>query len=251
MTSNQDYSLYHSFISAFSPMGYKGIDRADPLMLEIENMTEANNQYFFAGDLLQGKIIFSSNRSLEMIGVDPEELTPYHNLEAIHPDEVYRNTGGWAKLLQLANGLFIDQKGFSILSVNMKMRNPKGVYSEILFQSYLFYSDLPRKSVYLLQVLTNIDSFKMSKHGYHYYVGNDPRYFRYPDQELLNIGNVFSKRELEIIRLIAKGMSSEQVAEKLFLSLFTVNTHRGNILKKTSKANIPELIYELKEKGVL
>jgi hypothetical protein len=172
-------------------------------------------------------------------------------LEAVHPKEVYRNTNGWAKLLNMANDLLIAKNGFSILSVNMKMRNPTGSYSEILFQSYLFYYEIPHKSVYLLQVLTNIDSFRKRKHGYHYYVGNDLSYFRYPDVEMMQNGNDFTKREFEIIKHIASGMSSEQIAQKTFLSTHTVNTHRRNILKKTGKAYIPDLIYDLKERGLL
>jgi DNA-binding CsgD family transcriptional regulator len=46
-------------------------------------------------------------------------------------------------------------------------------------------------------------------------------------------------------------MHTEQIAEKLFLSPFTVNTHRGNILKKTGKAHIFELINELQDRGIL
>lgn len=76
-------------------------------------------------------------------------------------------------------------------------------------------------------------------------------YFRYPDQEMLQMGNVFTKREFEIIKLIATGLNTEQIADRLFLSAYTVNTHRGNILKKTHKTQISDLIYELKERGVL
>ena len=65
------------------------------------------------------------------------------------------------------------------------------------------------------------------------------------------MGNVFSDREFEIIKLIESGMSTEQIAEKLFLSPYTVNTHRGNILRKTGKSHIFELINELQERGLL
>jgi len=76
-------------------------------------------------------------------------------------------------------------------------------------------------------------------------------FFRYPDDELLNVCKDFTKRELEIIKLIESGMSSEQIAEKLFISPYTINTHRGNILKKSGKAHVSELIYELMEQGKL
>ena len=99
--------------------------------------------------------------------------------------------------------------------------------------------------------LTNIDKFKMKKNGYHYYTGNDLSYFNYPDDELLKIGNIFTKRELEITKLIESGLNSEQIAEKLFLSHYTINAHRANILKKTNKSHISELIYDLNERGLL
>ena len=89
------------------------------------------------------------------------------------------------------------------------------------------------------------------KHGFHYYLGNDLSYFKFPDRTLLNTGNIFTRREFDIIKLIATGDTSEQIAEKLFLSHYTVNTHRGNILKKTNKEHISELIYELMEQGLL
>jgi len=44
--------------------------------------------------------------------------------------------------------------------------------------------------------------------------------------------NTLSSRETEIIQLIAAGMTNKEIAEKLFLSIHTVKTHRKNIIKK-------------------
>ncbi len=251
MKDNQDYSLFHNFIDDFLPIGFNGIDPNDPLLVEIEKSTEMNNQYFFVADLLQGKILFTSKRSIDMIGVDPKELNPYHNIEATHPDEVHRNTKGWAKLIYMANNLLAAKSGNSLFATNMKLLNPEGVYTETLFQCYLFYSEIPHKTVYTLQVHTNIDWYKNIRKGVYHYSGNDVSYFRYPDEELLNVCKDFTKREFEIIKLIGLGLSSEQIAEKLFVSPYTINTHRGNILKKSGKAHVSELIYELMEQGKL
>jgi len=65
------------------------------------------------------------------------------------------------------------------------------------------------------------------------------------------MGSGFSDREMEILKLIESGLGSKEIAEKLFLSVHTVNTHRRNILEKFGKAQISDLIYELKEKGLL
>jgi DNA-binding CsgD family transcriptional regulator len=45
--------------------------------------------------------------------------------------------------------------------------------------------------------------------------------------------------------------SSEHIAKKLFLSVNTVNTHRRNILEKTGKAQISELIYDFQQLRIL
>ena len=49
-------------------------------------------------------------------------------------------------------------------------------------------------------------------------------------------------REIEIIRLIEKEMSNKQIAEQLFLSERTVETHRKNIFRKTHTASVIGLV---------
>lgn len=50
-------------------------------------------------------------------------------------------------------------------------------------------------------------------------------------------------RETEIISLIAKGMTTRQIAQKTGLSTETIKTHRKNILRKNGISSIPQLIY--------
>ncbi len=45
---------------------------------------------------------------------------------------------------------------------------------------------------------------------------------------------VLSRREKEILALVAAGYTSQQIADKLFISLHTVNTHRRNLVRKTN-----------------
>ncbi|MFH0894316.1 MAG: response regulator [Bacteroidota bacterium] len=51
-----------------------------------------------------------------------------------------------------------------------------------------------------------------------------------------------TNRELEIIQHICKGQSSSEIAEKLFISQRTVDTHRANIIEKCEVKNTAELI---------
>ncbi|MBK7871327.1 MAG: response regulator transcription factor [Saprospiraceae bacterium] len=51
-----------------------------------------------------------------------------------------------------------------------------------------------------------------------------------------------TEREIEIIRLVAEGLSSTEIGEKLFISPRTVDTHRNNILQKLDLPNIAALV---------
>jgi len=52
-----------------------------------------------------------------------------------------------------------------------------------------------------------------------------------------------TEREKEIALLVAKGMSSKQVARKLLISIETVKTHRRRMLQKNNISSFPHLVY--------
>lgn len=60
---------------------------------------------------------------------------------------------------------------------------------------------------------------------------------------------ILSKRELEILPLIAKGYGNKDIAEKLFVSVKTVEAHKTRIMDKLNLKSKPELVeYALKKK---
>ncbi|MDR7209986.1 response regulator transcription factor [Flavobacterium piscis] len=54
--------------------------------------------------------------------------------------------------------------------------------------------------------------------------------------------NVLSNKETEVLGLISKGLTTKEIAAKLFVSSRTIETHRANILKKLEVKNTAELI---------
>ena len=249
--TNLNYKLFFNIIEKYGPQGFAGIDPNDPLIIEAEQMMEKNDQFFYFGDLILFQILYTSKRSMDMMGVEPADLSGAHFFNAVHPDEMNRNILGRSVLLKLAHNLYLAENGLKVLSSNFRIKNANGKYDNLLMQFYIYYSTLPYKSVFVFKVHTNINWFKTHKHGCHYYLGDELSNFRFPDNELLMKGNIFSRREFDILQLIEKGHSSEKVAEKLFLSTNTVNTHRRNILHKSGIMHMSELIHDLKEQGVL
>ena len=53
---------------------------------------------------------------------------------------------------------------------------------------------------------------------------------------------VITRREKEVLKLIAEGLTNKQMAEKLFISTTTVDTHRNNLLSKFNVKNTANLI---------
>jgi DNA-binding CsgD family transcriptional regulator len=60
-----------------------------------------------------------------------------------------------------------------------------------------------------------------------------------------------TRRELEVLRLVAKGYSDRRIADELFVSERTVNAHVRNMLQKTEAENRTELSIWARGKGVL
>lgn len=60
-----------------------------------------------------------------------------------------------------------------------------------------------------------------------------------------------SKREMEILIMVSKGMISKEISNSLFISINTVNNHRQKILRKLNTKNVIEAINYAKELGLL
>jgi len=60
-----------------------------------------------------------------------------------------------------------------------------------------------------------------------------------------------SKRELEVLELMASGLSNQEIADKLFLSLNTVKTHTSNVFLKLSVRRRTQAIQKAKELSLI
>ncbi|WP_055434752.1 response regulator transcription factor [Lacinutrix algicola] len=98
---------------------------------------------------------------------------------------------------------------------------------------------------------------QVAEKGFHY----DEQVLQYVHESLVNPkdkktkstfdANYFTKREIEVLELICKQMTTSDIAKKLFISPRTVEGHRNNLLLKTEAKNVAGLvIYALKNKLV-
>ena len=71
------------------------------------------------------------------------------------------------------------------------------------------------------------------------------------EQKELKNQPTLTRREKEILTLISEGFTNPQIAEKLFISLYTVETHRKNLLSKFNTNNTASLIKIAATNGLL
>jgi len=62
---------------------------------------------------------------------------------------------------------------------------------------------------------------------------------------------VLSQREFEVLKLITKGYKTAEIADELYVSVHTINSHRKNILKKLNLKSPTELIVYAMETGLV
>ena len=53
---------------------------------------------------------------------------------------------------------------------------------------------------------------------------------------------VLTRREKEVLELIADGLTTQEIADKLFVSAATVETHRKNLLLKLEAKNVAAMV---------
>ncbi len=64
-------------------------------------------------------------------------------------------------------------------------------------------------------------------------------------------GGELSDRELEVLRMMALGLTNAEIGERLYVSVRTVETHRSHIHQKLNVRNRAELVRRAKEAGLL
>jgi DNA-binding CsgD family transcriptional regulator len=235
----EDYSLFYKFFVTYSEQDFKAINPDDPLVRELDSYMENNHQLFYITDVIQLDIKFISKRVKTMFAMDSEKVTTGFFLTTTHPEDLKRHHLARSKLI-------------SVAEANFRGRKPGTTeYADYLYQCFIFYSQIPYPSTFVIIVITDITEFEKPYKGFHYYIGNDPKIFRFPDKDLLTSGLIFSHSEFRIIELIDQGLSTKEIAEKLFRSPLTINTHRSNIIAKAGKSSIAGVISDLKAKGLL
>lgn len=187
----------------------------------------------------------------KVLGYKPEEFKLSIVLNNLHPDDLpyyYHYEQSAVKFFSaLSKDLFFKYK----FSYDYRLRNANGNYKRILQQIVpVFY--FPEGGVRTLVIFTDLTHFniqgipKLSFIGMH----GAPSYFNIHLKDDFQLAPVlFTKKELEILKYVVQGMKSEEISNLLNRSIYTIHTHRKNILQKSGCSNVQELLVKSIREG--
>lgn len=186
-----------------------------------------------------------SDSIYEMHDFNKENLTLNNILESIHPDDI----SFVSKAEKYLTDLFYEKIGYEKLldyklSYNFRLKIKTGEYVLFNHQSLMLTMHEDGALGKSLNIHTRIDhlsnrnTYKISLIG----LKDEPSIMNLSLKENDEDFTQFSKREIDIIKLLGSGMSNKEIADKLFISPLTVKKHRNNILTKSECKNTSQLI---------
>ncbi|MBA4850565.1 LuxR C-terminal-related transcriptional regulator [Emticicia sp. BO119] len=125
-----------------------------------------------------------------------------------------------------------------------QMKGKDGRIRRICEESIALKTNNEGHITYFMAYVSDITHFKRAgKQHMHLTGGNTSRFFEI-NNETNTVAELtlLTKREQEIAKLLGEGFNSYEIAEKLFISVNTVNTHRQNMLKKFNLVDATELM---------
>ena len=162
----------------------------------------------------------------------------------MHPDDL---TKSWSLIKKIWDFLLAQPAGRRKqynFTHDYRMAKADGLYIRVLEQSSILQQDSNGNITHVMGVCSDITHLKKNETLTATLISAEDNscIFFTPETDGINPQDVLSKRELEIVKLIAEGYSSKLIADKLCIGFNTVNTHRQNILRKTNTSSTGEFV---------
>nr|WKN40081.1 helix-turn-helix transcriptional regulator [Tunicatimonas sp. TK19036] len=139
------------------------------------------------------------------------------------------------------------------VSFDYQLQHASGRWLHILQQSVELAYDRQGNLVFSMEKVTDISHRPPEITPMLSIYGPSPEHsliYR-PFHESANENSFFTRSEMRILQLLDKAMSTQEIADRLDLSINTIATHRKNMLKKAGVSNTPKLLRMAQNKGIL
>lgn len=210
--------------------------------------------YFYIIDFYDMSLSNVSPSITDIHGFDPKTVTFDDILNTIHPDDMAFVAKAEATFFELLHTKLGKEKIVNYkANYSFRSRMKNGEYCQLNHQSLVLTIDDEYRIGKSLNIHTNIDHITKTNNQTISLIGlnNEPSYTNIGVTVDSNDITAFSKREIEIIRLISEGFTTKKIASSLDISENTVKTHRKNINHKSGAKNSVELVNKCMLQGLI
>ncbi len=187
----------------------------------------------------------------KILGYEPSDFQLSTVLENIHPEDLpyyfHYEQSAVRFFTSLHEDLFFKYK----FSYDYRIKSKNNEYKRVLQQIVPVYY-FPEGGVRTLGIFTDLTHLNIQGIPKLSFIGMQgaPSYYNIHLTEEFHPSNkLFTKREHEILTFMIQGITSESIAQELNRSIFTIRTHRKNILQKSGCNSIPELLVKSIREG--
>ncbi len=161
----------------------------------------------------------------------------------IHPDDLTARNIQELHYFMLLKRCSKEQRCNYYTLSNIRMRDTKGDYISMLHRT-IYFSSTEGGALWLALCLYNFAYVELEPRPFSGVIQNSAtgEIYSYNDRV-----NILSNREIEVLRLIESGYRSKEIAEKLSLSINTINRHRQNIIERLCVGSSIEAIRKARE----
>lgn len=199
---------------------------------------------FYIVDLNKNKIIYEKGLS-NLIDFDINEQAYDEFFDFLHPDDLSAIAYVERELIRSANTEIERWNNYNLIS-NCRIKSKNGPYIKIGRNTSVLEIDKEGRPAIVLHLCNDLTDLVQERNVS--YVLNIPGKRSKRVQES---ACDLTKRELQILKLIANGKSSTEIGNELFISRETVDKHRKNMIKKTGCLDTHKLaIKALNEKWI-
>jgi len=237
-------------------------DRSQPLkkpLIEklIGEMFSLGNFYYYVINLTDSSISYHHKNILSTHGLIDYPTHLSEILSLIHPDDISFVIQAEEMVVEKIKQIGIEHQLYLKPSYCFRMKTKKGKYELFHHQAIHTFMDKDNRLFQSINIHTNIQHITVQNPYTVLITGISPRrdFLQFTVQpahdKKSSADPNLTKREIEILILIAKGNSAKEISEMLILSEHTIRSHRKNILKKTESRNSRELIRKAFEWGII
>lgn len=198
-----------------------------------------------------------SEGTQQILGIPANKLTASSFLGLLSPREMEAMARKESMVVDfLKNHIHPEELTQYKIVYLIQLTDLSGQARTILHQATTLTVDESGHIEHVLNAHTEVSHLRITnKHEISFiHLGDGPSYynlssekgkFEVPAQassQKLALQHLLTKRELEVLKALSSGLSTKQIAEKLYISLHTVQTHHKNMLAKTGHHKITDLI---------